>query len=116
VGVSLGLAELGVSEDLLNDANADALLEQESGGSVALIVITHNRHTCAMTLLGNGVDVAVIALWLGHQDIRTTQQIYLHADMTLKRRALAATSELGATGKIRRYQAPDSLMSFLEQL
>ena len=74
------------------------------------------RHTCAMTLLANGVDVAVIALWLGHQDIRTTQQIYLHADMTLKRRALAATTELGATGKIRRYQAPDSLMSFLEAL
>jgi hypothetical protein len=54
-----------------------------------------------MTLLANGVDVAVIALWLGHQEIRTTQQIYLHADMTLKRRALAATNELGATGKIR---------------
>ena len=46
------------------------------------------RHTCAMTLLRQGADVAVIALWLGHADIRSTDA-YLHADMTIKERALA---------------------------
>jgi site-specific recombinase XerD len=74
------------------------------------------RHTCAMTLLGNGVDVAVIALWLGHQDIRTTQQIYLHADMALKERALAATNQPGVGRRVKRFRAPDSLMSFLASL
>ena len=44
-----------------------------------------------MTLLHAGVDTAVIALWLGHADIRSTQ-IYLHADMTIKERALARTT------------------------
>lgn len=39
------------------------------------------RHTCAMNLLHNGVDTAVVALWLGHADIRSTTT-YLHADMT----------------------------------
>lgn len=73
------------------------------------------RHSCAMTLLHNRVDVAVIALWLGHEDIQTTQQIYLHADMTLKQRALAATNPK-ANGKIKRYKAPDSLMAFLDSL
>lgn len=74
------------------------------------------RHTCAMSLLQNRVDVAVIALWLGHEDIQTTQQIYLHADMTLKRRALAATNPPGVRGRNRRYRAPDSLMAFLASL
>ena len=46
------------------------------------------RHTCAMTLLRAGVDVAVIALWLGHADVRSTN-VYLHADMRIKERALA---------------------------
>ena len=49
------------------------------------------RHTAAMALLHAGVDTAVIALWLGHADIRSTQ-IYLHADMTIKERALARTT------------------------
>ena len=49
------------------------------------------RHTAAMQLLHAGVDTSVIALWLGHEDIRSTQ-IYLHADLTLKERALARTS------------------------
>ena len=49
------------------------------------------RHTCAMTLLRSGVDVAVIALWLGHADSRSTTA-YLHADMTIKERALARTT------------------------
>ncbi|MFI6959883.1 tyrosine-type recombinase/integrase [Nocardia sp. NPDC050408] len=48
------------------------------------------RHSCAMALLHAGVDTAVIALWLGHADIRSTG-IYLHADMTIKQRALDQT-------------------------
>src|ERR1700730_4827651 len=54
------------------------------------------RHSAAMELLGNGVDRAVIALWLGHESIETTH-IYLHADMRMKEEALARTtpSEIG---------------------
>ncbi len=71
------------------------------------------RHTCAMTLLRSGVDVAVIALWLGHADSRSTAA-YLHADMTIKERALARTTP--PTGKPGRYQPPDNLLAFLESL
>ena len=68
-----------------------------------------------MNLLQNGVDIAVIALWLGHEDIQTTQQIYLHADMAIKERALSTVSP-GVNGRIRRYRPPDSLMAFLASL
>lgn len=71
------------------------------------------RHTCAMTLLRAGVDVAVIALWLGHADIRSTQQ-YLHADLSIKERALARTTPIAS--KPGRYRPPDSLLAFLESL
>ncbi len=71
------------------------------------------RHTNAMALLHAGVDVAVIALWLGHADSRSTQ-IYLHADLAIKERALARTAPLFA--KPGRYRAPDSLLAFLESL
>ncbi len=58
------------------------------------------RHSCATSLLRAGVDTAVIALWLGHSDIRSTN-VYLHADMTIKQRALELTAQtdtpLGAT-------------------
>ena len=58
------------------------------------------RHTAAMTLLREGVDVAVIALWLGHADIRSTDA-YLHADMTIKERALARlTPAIRQTGPL----------------
>lgn len=71
------------------------------------------RHTCAMQLLQAGVDLAVIALWLGHEDVRTTQ-IYLHADLGLKERALALTAPKDApTG---RYRPPDPLLAYLEAL
>ncbi len=60
------------------------------------------RHTAAMSLLHAGVDTSVIALWLGHQDTKTTQ-IYLHADLARKDKALARTAPrrraLGATGR-----------------
>jgi site-specific recombinase XerD len=71
------------------------------------------RHTTAMSLLHAGVDVAVIALWLGHADTRSTQP-YLHADMTIKERALARTRPLSV--KPGRYRPPDSLLAFLESL
>jgi len=66
-----------------------------------------------MTLLREGVDAAVIALWLGHADIRSTDA-YLHADMTIKERALARLTPLSA--KPGRYRPPDNLLAFLESL
>jgi integrase/recombinase XerD len=71
------------------------------------------RHSCAMNLLQAGNDIAVIALWLGHEQVSTTS-IYLHADMTQKERAIARTQPLNATPG--RYRAPDSLLAFLEAL
>lgn len=71
------------------------------------------RHTCAMSLLAVGVDISVIALWLGHEGIETTQ-IYLHADLALKERALARTAPTGTTPG--RYRAPDTLLAFLDSL
>ncbi len=72
------------------------------------------RHTCAMHLLRSGVDVAVIALWLGHESSQTTTAIYLHADMALKEQALARTTPPNT--KPGRYRPPDALLSFLEGL
>lgn len=71
------------------------------------------RHTAAMALLQAGVDVSVIALWLGHEDIRSTQA-YLHADLTIKERALAATTATSA--KPGRFKPDDPLLAFLEAL
>ena len=71
------------------------------------------RHTCAMNLLQAGNDIAVIALWLGHEQVATTS-IYLHADMTQKERAIARTQPLSTTPG--RYRAPDTLLAFLEGL
>lgn len=71
------------------------------------------RHTAAMALLRRGVDLTVIALWLGHESIETTQ-IYLHADMELKERALAHADPLGTEPAL--YQPSDSLLAFLDSL
>ena len=71
------------------------------------------RHTAAMRLLHAGVDTAVIALWLGHEQVDTTQ-IYLHADMAIKERALALTRP--TTAKPGRYKPADNLIAFLEAL
>ncbi len=67
-----------------------------------------------MNLLRSGVDVAVIALWLGHESSQTTSAIYLHADMALKEQALARTTPPNT--KPGRYHPPDALLSFLEGL
>jgi site-specific recombinase XerD len=71
------------------------------------------RHTCAMNLLGAGVDLATIALFLGHANTRATE-IYLHADLALKERALAKTAPTPVAS--RRYRPPDTLLAFLEGL
>lgn len=71
------------------------------------------RHTAAMSLLHARVDVAVIALWLGHADIRSTDA-YIHADLTIKERALALTTPPSVRGG--RYRPPDKLLAFLEGL
>ncbi len=71
------------------------------------------RHSSAMALLHAGIDTSVIALWLGHETTRSTQ-IYLHADLALKERALARTAP--TTTATRRYRAPDSLLAFLEAI
>lgn len=71
------------------------------------------RHTAAMRLLHAGVDTTVIALWLGHENIETTN-IYLHADMTLKQRAIDRTAPPHT--KPGRYQPPDNLIAFLEAI
>ena len=71
------------------------------------------RHATAMHLLQSGVDITVIALWLGHENPATTH-MYVEADLTMKQRALnrlqpAKTNNL-------RYRPPDQLMKFLESL
>jgi integrase/recombinase XerD len=71
------------------------------------------RHSAAMDLLQHGVDRSVIALWLGHESVETTQ-MYLHADMRLKEKALARTAPLGI--KQARYRPGDKLLAFLESL
>jgi integrase/recombinase XerD len=71
------------------------------------------RHSAAMRLLNAGVDTTVIALWLGHASVATTQ-IYVHADLALKERALARTTPQGTPPG--RYQPPDTIMAFLDTL
>jgi len=71
------------------------------------------RHSCAMSLLQAGVDTTVIALWLGHADVRSTQP-YLHADLTIKERALALLTPAAVPPG--RYKPPDAVLAFLEAL
>jgi integrase/recombinase XerD len=71
------------------------------------------RHTCAMHLLQAGINMAVIALWLGHESIETTH-IYVEADLAMKERALERIAP--ATSSVRRYRADDALLAFLVSL
>ena len=66
-----------------------------------------------MRLLRAGIDTSVIALWLGHEQIETTQ-IYLHADLEIKERALARTAPINT--KPGRFRPADKLLAFLEAL
>jgi len=71
------------------------------------------RHSAAMQLLQNGVDRTVIALWLGHESVETTQ-MYIHADIQLKEKAMARTRPIKTPPG--RYQPGDKLLAFLEAL
>jgi site-specific recombinase XerD len=71
------------------------------------------RHTAAMQLLQHGVDRSVIALWLGHESVETTQ-MYLHADLRLKEEALGKVTPQGVQPG--RFRPDDDLMAFLEGL
>lgn len=81
---------------------------------VGKVVTPHTlRHAAAMALLQRGVDLSVIALWLGHESTESTE-VYLHADMRLKERALAHATPSGLVPE--RYRASDPLLAFLEGL
>ena len=71
------------------------------------------RHTTAMHLLQSGVDITVIALWLGHEDPATTH-LYIEADLTMKEAALRRLAD--PAPKPLRFNAPDRLLAFLEGL
>lgn len=71
------------------------------------------RHTTAMHLLQSGVDITVIALWLGHES-PTTTHMYVEADLSMKERALDRLQPPGASGQ--RYRPMDQLMQFLQTL
>lgn len=71
------------------------------------------RHTSAMRLIDAGVERTVVALWLGHESVETTE-VYVHADMRMKERAIRKTSPLPGTRK--RFRPPDRLLAFLEAL
>lgn len=71
------------------------------------------RHATAMHLLQSGVDITVIAMWLGHEDTATTHQ-YIEADLAMKETALERMQ--GPSSKPVRFKAPDKLLAFLEAL
>jgi integrase/recombinase XerD len=71
------------------------------------------RHSTAMNLLQSGVDRSVIALWLGHESMDTTQ-VYLHASLELKEAALAKTTPF--KGHNSRYRPPEQFLAFLQSL
>jgi site-specific recombinase XerD len=71
------------------------------------------RHSTAMRLLQSGVGQSVIALWLGHESVETTQ-IYLNADLKMKEKVLEKVAPL--KNQYKRYQPSDRLLAFLEGL
>ncbi len=77
------------------------------------VTVHRLRHTMAMDLLQSGVDRSVIALWLGHESVETTQ-IYLDATLAMKEQALAKTTP--RAGKPRRFHPGDQLLAFLNSL
>lgn len=95
----------------LHTATASAACPSLTGKKVTAHVL---RHTAAMRLLAAGIDSTVIALWLGHESIETTQ-IYLHANLKTKEAALARTRPTG-TKPGRYIVTDDALMIFLDNL
>ena len=95
-------------------ARYHAIASQTCPSLTAKTVSPHTlRHSNAMELRHAGVDIAVLALWLGHADIRSTQA-YVHADLETKERALALTSPPDIPAG--RYRPSDPLLAFLENL
>lgn len=91
-----------------------AIAAQDCPSLTTKHVTTHSlRHTAAMRLLQAGVDITVIALWLGHEQVSSTNS-YLHADMTQKERAIATVTP--PNSKPGRYHPPDAILAFLEAL
>lgn len=100
-------------------------IAQRLGRAVAIATVAHPelaalsisphtiRHTTAMHLLQSGVDISVIALWLGHESPSTTH-MYVEADLTMKQRALSRL--VSPDVKSERYRAPDALLGFLRSL
>lgn len=93
--------------------HADTASKKCSSLSGRIITPHTLRHTTAMALLRRGVDRTVIALWLGHESAETTQ-IYLHADMQLKERALGHSDPSGVQPV--RFHPSDPLLAFLQSL
>jgi hypothetical protein len=75
--------------------------------------VSGEAHTAAMRLLHAGIDTSVIVLWLGHENVETTQ-IYLRADLTLKDKAINRTTPPRTTPG--RYQPDDTILAFLDSL
>lgn len=106
----------GLSRDAIEHriAHYVAIAAQECPSLKTKHVTTHSlRHTAAMRLLQAGVDITVIALWLGHEQVSSTNS-YLHADMTQKERAIATVTP--PNSKPGRYHPPDAILAFLEGL
>jgi site-specific recombinase XerD len=101
----------GVDEVMIQDMIADPQARTHSRALLAQAYVL--RHSCAMSLLQSGVDTTVIALWLGHAGVRSTDA-YVHADMTIKEKALNLTTP--ATARPGRYQPADKILAFLEGL
>ena len=76
-------------------------------------IAAYDRQTMAMHLLQSGVDISVVALWLGHESPATTHQ-YVEANLAMKEQALARLQEPEA--KLQRYRAPNPLIDFLRTL
>jgi len=105
---------------LSRDAIADLLAKHVAAAATACPTLASKnvtphtlRHTTAMTLLHAGVDTSTIALWLGHASTKSTD-VYLHADLALKEKALTRTAPPAQRNK--RYHPTDRLLAFLEQL
>jgi site-specific recombinase XerD len=97
---------------LLKEVATAAAISQPSLG--AKRITPHLvRHSTAMHLLQSGVDITVIALWLGHESIETTH-VYLEADLATKERALAKLTP--AEGTVSRFKPVDSVLAFLDSL
>lgn len=111
----------GRSHDLLSaDALQRMVTKHATAASVRCSTLKDKRvtphvlrHTCAMRMVTAGIDQSVIALWLGHEHLQTTD-LYIHADLAIKERALALTAPLATSPG--RYRASDELLAFLEGL